>query len=233
MIPLKDTIKSSKFPVVNTILIIVNILIFIYEFSLGKEINQFIFNYGLIPASVTSFSEIGFIDRISPFFTSMFLHGSWLHMIGNMLFLYIFGDNVEDKMGHFKYIIFYLLVGFLAAILQVITNIKSPVPMVGASGAISGVLGAYLLFFPGSKILTLVPIFFFIQLMHIPAKVFILIWFFIQFLSGLGSLGTMGNTGGIAFWAHIGGFIVGLVIAKYFYSSKNYSQKRANGYYRH
>lgn len=223
MIPLKDSIKSSKFPIVNTILIIVNVLIFIYEFSLGKEINQFVFKYGLIPASVTSFSEIGFIDRISPFFTSMFLHGSWLHMIGNMLFLYIFGDNVEDKLGHFKYIIFYVLAGISAAILQIITNFKSPVPMIGASGAISGVLGAYLLFFPGSKILTLVPIFFFIQLMHIPAKVFILIWFFIQFISGIGSIGISKSIGGIAFWAHIGGFIAGLIFASVFNGRKKRS----------
>lgn len=222
MIPLKDSIKSKKFPVINTILIVVNVLIFFYEFSLGKELNSFIYKYGLVPGSVTSTSSIEFVDRISPFFTSMFLHGSWFHMIGNMLFLYIFGDNVEDRMGHFKYLTFYLVCGIAAAILQIITDLNSIIPMVGASGAISGVLGAYLLFFPGSKVLTIVPIFIFIQLMYIPAKVFIVIWFFIQFISGIGTLGASASGGGIAFWAHIGGFIAGVIVAN------NFKNRRSN-----
>ena len=233
MIPLKDTIKSNSFPFINTILIVVNILIFIYEFSLGKEFNKFIYNFGLIPASVTSIENFGFNNNISPFFTSMFLHGGWFHLIGNMLFLYIFGDNVEDKMGHLKYLIFYLICGIAAAILQIITNLDSIIPMVGASGAISGVLGAYLLFFPNSKILTIVPIFIFIQLMRVPAKVFIIIWFFVQFLSGLGTLGASSSGGGIAFWAHIGGFIAGVIFANQFAGKISYRQNNSNSYYRH
>lgn len=231
MIPLRDSVKSRKFPIVNTIIIVVNILIFFYEVSLGREIHRFIFEYGLIPSTVTSFSGMGVDDRLSPFLTSMFLHGSWFHIIGNMLFLYIFGDNVEDRMGHVKYLLFYLLCGFGAAILQILTSFKSTVPMIGASGAISGVLGAYLLLYPRAKILTLVPIFFFVQLMYIPATVFILIWFFIQFISGVGTLGSAASSGGIAFWAHIGGFVVGLVIAKFFIGSIKFSEKHSNGYY--
>ena len=146
----------------------------------------------------------------------MFLHGGWLHIIGNTLFLFIFGDNVEARMGHMRYLVFYLICGLAAALFQIITNVSSVIPMIGASGAISGVLGAYITFYPKSKILTLVPIFFFIQLIHIPAAIFIFIWFIIQFLSGVGSLGASQEIGGVAFWAHIGGFIAGLILARYF-----------------
>jgi membrane associated rhomboid family serine protease len=146
----------------------------------------------------------------------MFLHGGWLHLIGNVLFLYIFGGNVESRMGHVGYLAFYLICGFAAAAMQFLTNVSSAIPMVGASGAISGVLGAYITLFPRSKILTLIPIFFFIQLIHIPAAVFIFIWFIIQFLSGVSSLGQTGDTGGVAFWAHIGGFVAGLILVRFF-----------------
>jgi len=223
MIPLRDKIPSSSFPIVNTILIAVNALMFLYEASLGSDLNRFIYDYGLVPASLVSSSDAVFFDRVYPFFTSMFLHGGWFHLIGNMLYLYIFGDNVEDRMGHFKYIIFYSISGLAAAFAQIITNINSTIPMVGASGAISGVLGAYILFFPKSKIVTLVPIFFFIQIMEIPAVVFLLFWFIIQFFSGVASLAATQKTVGVAFWAHIGGFMAGLFLARFF-------EKR--GYYR-
>jgi membrane associated rhomboid family serine protease len=196
--------------------------VFFYEFSLGTDLNSFINNYGLVPAYLLS-QDTSLIDRIYPFFTSMFLHGGWLHLIGNMLYLYIFGDNVEDRMGHFKYLLFYLISGFAAAFAQIIINLYSTIPMVGASGAISGVLGAYILFFPRSRILTLVPIFFFIQLVEIPAAILLLLWFIIQFFSGVASVAITQNTGGVAFWAHIGGFVAGLILSRFF-------QKK--GYYR-
>jgi membrane associated rhomboid family serine protease len=230
MIPLRDKIPSSSFPIINTILIVVNVLIFFYELSLGRELNRFIYDYGLVPAAIFSSLDSG-LDRIYPFFTSMFLHGGWFHLIGNMLFLYIFGDNVEDRMGHLKYIIFYLISGLAAAFTQIIINIYSTIPMVGASGAISGVLGAYILFFPHSRILTLVPIFFFIQIVEIPAVIFLLIWFIIQFFSGVASLAATQNTGGVAFWAHIGGFVVGLILSRFFQKKEYYRTGWFGRYY--
>ncbi len=217
MIPLRDTTRSPGFPFVNTTLIAICVLIFLYEASLGQNIIVFIYKFGLIPANVISSTNgEGFNDRIYPFFSSMFLHGGWLHLIGNMLFLYIFGDNVEGRMGHLRYLLFYIVCGFAAAVLQFVTNIHSFIPMVGASGAISGVLGAYITLFPRSRILTLIPIFFLIQLIHIPAAVFIFIWFIIQFLSGLGTLSVTRETGGVAFWAHVGGFVAGLILVRFF-----------------
>ncbi len=231
MIPLRDTTRSSSFPVVNTILIISNVIVFLYELSLGQGSNRFIFQHGLIPELLFSSTNLGISERFSPFFTSLFLHGGFLHLLGNMLFLYIFGDNVEDKMGHFKYLVFYIICGFSAAIFQTLTNIHSTVPMIGASGAISGVLGAYLIFFPKSRILTLLPIFFFIQLVHIPAAVFIIIWFIFQFLSGVATLPAEPGIGGIAFWAHIGGFASGLILARFFHKNGSIRISRVSKYH--
>lgn len=232
MIPLKDTIKSSTFPFVNITFITLNILIFLYQQSLGTHINDFIYHYGLVPSVLLSKSGISLADRLFPFLSSMFLHGGWMHIIGNMLFLYIFGDNVEDRMGHLKYLIFYIICGVVAALFQVVTNTASQIPMVGASGAISGVLAAYLLFYPRAKILTLVPIFIFIQFVHLPAFVYILLWFGFQLLSGIGALSIPGDVGGVAFWAHIGGFVGGIIIAKSF-QKKGYKilSNLNSGYY--
>jgi len=216
MIPLRDLTRSNSFPFVNLTFITINILAFLYEQSLGKQLNEFIYQYGLVPSFLFSKENITITQRFSPFKFSMFLHGGWMHLIGNILFLYIFGKNVEDRMGHIKYFFFYLAVGIIAAVFQIATNLKSTIPMVGASGAISGVLGAYLLFLPRSRILTLVPIFIFIHFMRIPAAVFILIWFAFQLLSGVGILSISQSMGGVAFWAHIGGFIGGLMLAKSF-----------------
>lgn len=233
MIPLRDTTRSPGFPYVNTALIITNVLIFLYGYLLGNYMDLFIFRYGLIPANVfSSYTDAGLADRIYPFLTSMFLHGGWLHLIGNMLFLYIFGDNVEGRMGHFRYLVFYIVCGLIAAVFQFVTNIHSVIPMVGASGAISGVLGAYMTFYPRSRILTLVPVFFFIQFIHIPAAVFIFIWFILQFLSGLGTLNAPKESGGIAFWAHIGGFVAGLLLARFF-DRKPYLREASTGGYFH
>jgi hypothetical protein len=217
----------------NTALIVINVLIFLYGYSIGEQVNAFIFRYGLIPANVFSTSpDTAMTDRLYPFLTSMFLHGGWLHLIGNMLFLYIFGDNVEGRMGHLRYLVFYIVCGLIAALFQFITNVHSVIPMVGASGAISGVLGAYMTFYPRSRILTLVPIFFFIQFIHIPAAVFIFVWFIIQFLSGLGTLSAPRETGGVAFWAHIGGFVAGLMLARFF-DRRHYIREASMGRYFH
>lgn len=216
MIPLRDTTKSNSFPFINITLITVNILIFFFQLTLGDRVNEFIYHYGLVPANLFSKTSLSFSDRFFPFINSMFLHGGWMHIIGNMLFLYVFGDNVEDRMGHFKYLMFYVFTGFIAAFFQIATNLSSQIPMVGASGAISGVLAAYLLFFPRAKILTVIPVFIFLQFVHLPAFVYILLWFGFQLLSGIGALSIGGDVGGVAFWAHIGGFVGGLILAKSF-----------------
>jgi membrane associated rhomboid family serine protease len=209
MFPLKDTIRSRTFPVVNTTIIAINILVFIYEFGLGRHLDTFINHFGLTPVRFFWGLKYNLADAIVPIFTSMFLHGGWLHVLGNMWFLYIFGDNVEDRVGHVGYIFFYLLCGVGAALSQTLLFPTSTVPMVGASGAIAGVLGAYFLLFPHSRVLTLVPIFFFLQLMEIPAVVFLIFWFVLQFFQG--SI-TPSAGGGVAWWAHIGGFLIGMAL---------------------
>ncbi|HVY54963.1 MAG TPA: rhomboid family intramembrane serine protease [Thermodesulfobacteriota bacterium] len=224
--------RSPGFPYINIALIITNAIIFLYSYSIGDYMDLFVLRYGLIPAKViASAPDIGLADRVYPFFSSMFLHGGWLHLIGNMLFLYIFGDNVEGRMGHFRYLVFYIVCGLIAALFQFVTNVHSAIPMVGASGAISGVLGAYMTFYPRSRILTLVPVFFFIQLIQIPAAVFIFVWFIIQFLSGLGTLSAPKESGGIAFWAHIGGFVAGLLLARFFDRKPYMREASTAGYY--
>lgn len=232
MIPLRDTTKSGSFPFVNIAIIAVNIAVFIYEIRITGDQRLFMYRFGLVPAIVTTELEIGITNRLYPFITSMFLHAGWMHIIGNLIFLYIFGDNIEKRMGHIRYFLFYILTGIIAAIIQFLINTNSVIPIVGASGAISGVLGAYLVFFPGSRILTVVPILFFFRLIHLPATVFIFVWFFIQFLGGINSAGNTGDLGGVAFWAHIGGFAAGLVLAQYFDKEKRYRQKSFNGYYK-
>jgi len=204
MIPLRDVIPSRTTPYITTSLVAINALVFVYELMLGPAMRDLVLAWGLIPASFS----------VTTLFTSMFLHGGFLHAAGNMLFLWIFGDNVEDRMGHGRFLVFYLLCGIVAALGQVVTNPASPVPMVGASGAVAGVMGAYLVLYPHSRIVTLVPIFIFFHVIEVPAVLFLGIWFLLQFLSGMGSLAvTAGGepTGGIAFWAHVGGFVAGLV----------------------
>jgi len=200
VIPLRDTVPSARFPIVNYLIIGTNVAVFLYELSLGDRVEAFIFAHGLVPRDFT------FWDLV----TSMFLHGGWLHLIGNMLYLYIFGDNVEDRLGHVRYLVFYLLCGMAAGAAQAITSPNSNLPMVGASGAIAGVSGAYFLFYPTARVVTLVPIFFFLQVIEIPAVVFLLIWFVWQFLSGVATIGS--RTGGVAFWAHVGGFLTGMAL---------------------
>ena len=199
MIPLRDIIPSRTTPIVTISLIVANVLVFLYELTLGRAVNDFTLYFGLVPAA---FSWVAV-------FTSMFLHGGLFHVAGNMLYLWIFGDNVEDRMGHGRFLVFYLLCGTAAALAQTITAPDSVVPMVGASGAIAGVMGAYFVLYPKSRIVTLVTLLFFFQVIEVPAIFFLGIWFVMQFLSGVGSIGTAA-TGGVAVWAHVGGFLAGL-----------------------
>jgi membrane associated rhomboid family serine protease len=204
VLPLRDTIPSATVPVVNYVLIALNSVVFLYELSLGSHVNAFVRAHGLVPTDFT-FRNLLF---------SMFLHGSIAHVAFNMLFLYIFGDNVEDRLGHARYLAFYLLCGMAAGAAQAVTSPSSTVPMVGASGAIAGVLGAYFLFYPSARVVTLVPIFFFLQVMEVPAVFFLLIWFLLQLLPAIGSVGA--HAGGVAFWAHVGGFVAGMVLGPVF-----------------
>lgn len=211
--------KRPVFPIVNLILISLNIFIFIHEESLGQSVSSFINTYGLVPGRVFSLSsDIGLSERVYPFFSSMFIHGDWIHIIGNMIFLYIFGSNVEIKMGHLKYLIFYILCGLAAALFHALTNLGSVVPMLGASGAISGVLGAYITYFPISRFRNPVPILFFKNIRYVPAAAIIFLWLVMQFLNGIETIDRSVNTGGVAFWAHIGGFAAGLILARFFHN---------------
>ena len=203
MIPLRDVIPSRTTPFVTFTLIALNALVFLLELSLGDSVEEFILYWGLVPAA---FSWITVV-------TSMFLHGGILHFGGNMLYLWIFGDNVEDRMGHGRFLTFYLLCGAAAALAQTAMNPDSVVPMVGASGAIAGVMGAYFVLYPRSRIVTLIPIIVFFQVIEIPAIFFLGIWFLMQFVSGLGSIASAVSgepAGGVAFWAHVAGFVAGV-----------------------
>ena len=232
MIPLKDINRSERTPFVTVTLILLNGLVFIYELSLGqKMLTQLVFNFGVVPSFFLNpdyWKSSGLAAGLFPLLSSMFLHGGWLHFLGNMLYLWVFGDNVEDRVGHIRFLFFYLICGFAAAFLHVFTNPSSSLPTVGASGAIAGVLGAYLVLFPGARVLTLVPIFFFFQLIELPALIFLGFWFVMQFFSGAISL-TGGETqmGGTAWWAHIGGFVAGVLMIWRF---RNQSRRRMYSY---
>ena len=207
MIPLRDVIPSRTTPYITVTIIVVNALVFVFELQLPlTDRVRFIEVYGIVPASVGSLSLL----------TSMFLHGGWLHFLGNMLYLWIFGDNVEDRVGHGRFIVFYLTCGLAATLAQVVSNPTSVVPIVGASGAIAGVMGAYFVLFPRSRVLTLLPLFIFWELIEVPAILFLGFWFLLQLLSGVGSVGAGQDLSGIAFWAHIAGFATGAVAIFFF-----------------
>jgi membrane associated rhomboid family serine protease len=214
MIPLKDKNPTKHFPVINILLIVINISAFVYQLTLGPRLEGFLFHYGLTPGAVSQTIRLGAFNPFIflTFISCLFLHGGWLHLGGNMLYLWIFGDNVEDKLGHFRYLIFYLLCGIAASALHVYIQPNSMVPTIGASGAISGVLGAYIIMFPRARVLTLIPIFIFIQLAELPAYILLGFWFVLQFFNGVLSLGyEAAGMGGVAWWAHVGGFVGGLL----------------------
>ncbi len=220
MIPIRDTIPSKNYPVVNSTLIGVNLVVFLIQVSSFQsqsiELERFIYTYGLVPARFS-------VPYISSYFTSsqqlfslisfMFLHGGVMHIVGNMWFLHIFGDNVEDRLGSFYYLIFYLLCGLVSGLFHLLLNVHSTVPTIGASGAIAGVMGAYFILYPRSKILTLIPIIFIPWFVEIPAVFFLGFWFIMQVFN---AASTTAMATGIAWWAHIGGFIFGIVSLKFF-----------------
>lgn len=226
MIPLRDTIPSRSFPIVTWLLIITNVAVFVFEvFMLNSQQSEMmIFNYGLVPdkvrlTEIDNLYELR-ITILRPFFTNMFLHGGWLHLISNMWILFIFGDNVEDRMGKMRYFVFYILCGIIASFTHFILHRNSPIPAIGASGAISGIMAAYMLMFPKSTIVSLVPIIIIPLFIPIPAIIYIGIWFLGQLLSGTSSLMLSDSATGIAFWAHIGGFVGGLLLYRFFDSAK-------------
>jgi membrane associated rhomboid family serine protease len=212
MIPIRDQIPTRNVPVINYLLIAANVIVFIFQWLAGPYEEALVYEFALIPYSLVSSLSIGDITDI---FTSMFMHAGLAHIGGNMLYLWIFGDNVEDSMGSGRYILFYLVGGLVASITHVITNPGSQIPTVGASGAIAAVLGAYLVLYPQSKVLTIIPLGFFIRMTLVPASIVLGFWFLLQFFSGVLSLGGP-DVGGVAFWAHIGGFVAGVVMAKLF-----------------
>ena len=216
-IPLKDENPTSRFPYVTVFFIGLNILIFFYQILSPQGLQYYVYKMGAIPYEITHFKTLSFFPRISPplsLMTSMFLHGGLFHLFGNMLYLWIFGNNIEDFLGPIRFVLFYLFSGLGASLTHIIFNPNSQVPMIGASGAIAGVLGAYLILYPGARVLTFVFLFFFIRILPIPAAVILGLWFLAQVLNiGLG--------GGVAWFAHIGGFLIGIGLIK-IYSKKKY-----------
>jgi len=211
MLPLQDTIRSRSLPIVNWMLLILNVAVFLWVASRGRYADAWVAAFGLVPARLLFHLDFG---NVLTLFTSMFLHGGWAHLFSNMLALYIFGDNVEDRMGSRRYLIFYLTCGVIAALVHIAFNPTSPIPTIGASGAISGVLAAYLIYFPTARVITLVPLFFLPWFVEIPAIVYLGLWFISQLFNGVFAIVTDAQAlGGIAWWAHIGGFVGGLLLA--------------------
>ncbi len=216
MIPIRDTIPSKNVPVVNNALIAINVLIFIYQLMLGPGVESFVYLYGLVPARYTLGRlaiHYTFSQQIISWVSFMFLHGGFLHLLGNMWTLYIFGDNVEDRLGPVRYLLFYLVCGIASGVSHFFLNLHSQAPVIGASGAIAGVMGAYFLLHPKSKILTLIPIIIIPWFVEIPAFIFLGLWFVIQFLNATAGGGA---AGGVAWYAHIGGFLFGMLFLKLF-----------------
>ncbi|MGI6709171.1 MAG: rhomboid family intramembrane serine protease [Dethiobacteria bacterium] len=235
MIPIRDTAPRHRFPAVNIALIVLNILIFFYQQMLPPEqLYSFIFTYGTVPANLTGsllgilkpgFSSGALLAASIPLITANFLHGGWLHLLGNMLYLWIFGDNIEGKLGHLKYLLLYIFMGAASQLFHILSSPFSTTPLVGASGAIAGVLGAYFILFPHARILTLVPLGFFITFVHLPAVIFLGFWFILQLFNASLQGAAMGAQA-VAWWAHIGGFLIGagmgLLIRKKIYSEYPY-----------
>lgn len=212
MIPLRDNNPRRTVPVVTYALIAINVLAFVWQLSLGANLERALFQIAFIPARF--WIPGGWGADVFTIVTSMFLHGSLMHIGSNMLYLFIFGDNIEDRLGKFKYIVFYFACGFLATYAHAIFSPASRIPAIGASGAIAGVLGAYLLLFPHARVVTLLPVFFFLMIRELPAIVILGLWFVLQLFSGVGSLGVTDaqDMGGVAYFAHIGGFVAGMAL---------------------
>jgi len=222
MIPIRDRNPSGTFPFVTVSIIALNIMVFLFELSMGQGLDSFLFQFGVVPIKVYYSTDIpgsNIINTYFPFLSFMFLHGGFVHLIGNMWYLWIFGDNVEDRLGRIKFVIFYLICGIGSAIVHVYFNSQSEVPCVGASGAIAGVLGAYMVTFPRARVLVLIPLFIVWQTIELPAIIVLGFWFLIQFFSGTASISST-HGGGVAWWAHIGGFVLGVILIKLFPKSR-------------
>ena len=219
-LPLSDHIRRRTFWAVTLALIIANVWVFFFELAQGRGVNRLVSLYGIVPARYVThngFANLSVAGFLVPIFVSMFLHGGWLHLLGNMLFLFVFGRSVEDRYGHFKFLFLYLLSGFAGAILHIVLNAGSHLPTIGASGAIAGVLGAYFVSFPRARITTLLFLIFFFWTVELPAILILGYWFLIQFLTGYQMLAIQSATGGgVAWWAHVGGFMTGAFLALVF-----------------
>jgi membrane associated rhomboid family serine protease len=220
MIPLRDNVRSRTVPFINYLLIAANARVFLHELALGRNLEPFIRRYGLVPAVLTQprlALHLSLSDKVKPLFTSMFLHGGWLHVLGNMLYLWVFGRGIEDLIGSGPFLAFYLVCGLAAGVLQVVTSPYSQLPTIGASGAIAGVMGAYVIRFSRARIVTLVFIVVFITTVEIPAWILLVWWFVIQLFNGFGSLATANYSGGGTAWfAHVGGFLAGMLLIRAF-----------------
>ena len=219
--PIRDSIPSRIYPLVNVAIIVVCSVAFVYELLLGPHLEAFFQVAAFIPARLFDSlppwamprPDYGFLGNMATILTSMFLHGGWMHILGNMWFLYVFGDNVEDALGHVRYLFFYLGGGFAAAFVQAVMTPHATVPNIGASGAIAAVLGAYMIWFPHSRVQTLVFLVVFVTVVEVPAILFLGYWFFLQFFQGTLSLGAPAAAGGVAWFAHVGGFVFGILVA--------------------
>jgi len=235
MFPIRDTVPRRNTPIATWLLILVNCLVFFFELTLPQPVlEQFFYLFGIVPARYTHpdwavWMGLPF-DDYWPLLTSMFLHGGWLHLIANMWTLWIFGDNVEDRMGPFRFVCFYLLCGLAAGVVHLLTNANSTLPTVGASGAIAGVLGAYFLLFPFSRVVVLIPIFFFPFFFELPSVVYLGFWALSQVFSGALSLANAGQVGGIAWWAHAGGFAAGMALQLFFVRRGRYRRLSRDEY---
>jgi membrane associated rhomboid family serine protease len=215
LIPFSDSVRRKQFPWVNLLLIIANLVVFFFELSLGAELDSFIQQWGVIPANIVGIMEDlsqGDKSPLVTLITAQFIHAGWLHVLGNLLFLWIFGDNVEDRLGHFSYLVFYLLAGTGAVLIQVFTASQSLTPLVGASGAIAAVLGAYLITYPSARVSVLIPFFVLFLPLEIPVIIMLGFWFISQLATGLAAITDVSMaSGGVAWWAHIGGFVIGMI----------------------
>jgi membrane associated rhomboid family serine protease len=225
LIPLRDSLRSRRFPIITVTLILINFYVFWQELSLSdRALDKLVNQFGVIPAHSLQVMAHGEpIQAFIPLITAMFLHGGWLHLLGNMLYLWVFGDNIEDRMGRFRFLLFYLTVGVCGNLAHIWFDPTSTVPTIGASGAIAGILGAYFICFPRARILTLVPIFIFISIIEIPAVFYLFLWFGLQLINGFVAFGMTGNI--VAWWAHIGGFVAGVVLVKLFGKRKDFSYR--------
>ncbi len=227
MIPLRTTLSPQRFPWANYVLIGANFFVFAYELTLGSRLESFVWDYGWVPANFSQALHQGSLPPLLPLFCCMFLHGSWFHLFGNMLFLHIFGGSVEDRFGHVRYLVFYCIGGVMAIFVQTYTAPLSTIPMIGASGAVAAVAGTYAVFFPLSRVLTLVPLLFSFRIVRVPAGVYLLLWFTLQILSGVYSQTSESRAlANVAWWAHVGGFAVGMVAGTLFFFRRRRRPRR-------